>query len=174
MDASAIPSGKAPLTKDSIGSSLNSAIRIHPQAASFVCRKVFDMFITLSKSFPEDFITSPSSSSPSLVAAKDGGGLNQTLTNTSVVSSESQTVATTESNTVGSLTLPSPSLLSASAKKHRDHHHQPNNIFDVLLAHDSIHGIRNKPSKGSSKHYGMFLVRVLYLLCVLLIKFVFF
>lgn len=112
----------------------NSVIHIHPQAVSFVCRKVLDILIYIAKTFPDDFVIVPSKES--------------TNTN-STTSSESIEPVAASTPTSGSTKKQQHSLV-----------HQQKSIFDVLMSQESIHG--NKKAKGSSKH-GECLVLILIL-----------
>lgn len=107
----------------------NPMIFIHPEAASFICCKVFDILIYLAKTFPDDF-SSTSTKEPTSVQLSSTITLelNQDI-NSSLLSANS----------------------NSATKKSQHGHSGSQSIFDVMLHHDSIHG--NKKAKGSSKHH---------------------
>jgi len=64
------------------------AIFIHPQAASFVCRNVFDILIFLAKTFPEQFV---SLSQPNLILKNISSSMNTPTLHGKSESQESST-----------------------------------------------------------------------------------
>lgn len=103
--------------------SYNSVIHIHPQAVSFVCRKVLDLAIYISTSFPDDFVIVPS---------KEFANANST-----------------SSDTIEPVAASTPTS-GSTTKKLQHSFVQQQSIFDILMSQESIHG--NKKAKVSSKH----------------------
>lgn len=109
-------------SKPSARECYSAVVHIHPQAVSFVCRKVLDILIYIAKSFPDDFVTVPSRESLTVPA-------NATSDSIEPVTASAQS--------------------SGSAKKHSLVYHQKS-IFDVLMSQESIHG--HKKAKGSKHY----------------------
>lgn len=152
---SKLPGGKLPLgtqppttpTSAKAGGatiSIQPIIMIHPQAASFVCRKVFDILIYLAKSFPDDFVSAPSATGTANSASVTSmESLSQENTNLSII------CTTPTANTPSKVRHSSTSQLHSSTVGHLN-----DNFFELLLTHDSILGGASSTSNSSSSTSG--------------------